>query len=48
MRFYESRQTRTSPLKYTLELSPEETEKVKKELLEIINKIKGEENEKAI
>ena len=40
MRFYELKQSRTSPVKYALELSPEEVEKVKKELFEIISKIK--------
>tara|TARA_R110002020_G_scaffold224918_4_gene434824 strand:+ start:117 stop:254 length:138 start_codon:yes stop_codon:yes gene_type:complete len=44
MLFYESRQSKTSPLKYVLELSPEEVEKVKRELFEIINKIKSSEN----
>ena len=44
MRFYESKQSKTSPVKYTLELSPEEAEKVKKELFEIISKIKLLEN----
>ena len=40
MRFYELKQSRTSPIKYSLELSAEEVEKVKKELFEIISKIK--------
>ena len=44
MLFYESRQSKTSPLKYMLELSPEEVEKIKRELFEIINKIKSSEN----
>tara|TARA_R110000824_G_scaffold221481_1_gene408587 strand:+ start:2418 stop:2555 length:138 start_codon:yes stop_codon:yes gene_type:complete len=44
MRFYELKQSRTSPIKYVLELSPQEAEKVKKELFEIISKIKSSEN----
>jgi len=46
MRFYESKQSKTSPVKYTLELSIEEVEKVKKELFEIITKIKSLDNNK--
>ena len=45
MQFHESRQSKTSPVRYVLELSPEEAEVVKKELFEIISKIvsiKGE------
>ena len=45
MRFYEARQSATSPLKYVLELSPEEVEKVKQELFDIITRIKGDVNE---
>jgi len=41
MLFYESRQSKTSPLKYMLELSPEEVEKIKRELFEIIVKLKN-------
>ena len=44
MRFYETRQSNTSPIKYVLELSPKEAEKVKKELSTIIKKIKSEES----
>ena len=40
MRFYEARQSATSPVKYVLELSPEEVEEVKAELSKIITKIK--------
>ena len=40
MRFYELKQSKTSPIKYTLELSLEEVETVKKELSQIITKIK--------
>ena len=48
MRFYETRQSNTSPIKYVLELSPKEAEKVKKELSTIIKKIKSEESKWAI
>jgi len=41
MRFYETRQSNTSPIKYVLELSPKEAEKVRKELSTIIKKIKS-------
>jgi len=44
MRFYEVKQSRTSPVKYSLELSLEEVEKIKPELFEIINKIKSSED----
>tara|TARA_B100000214_G_scaffold162361_1_gene116418 strand:- start:1190 stop:1327 length:138 start_codon:yes stop_codon:yes gene_type:complete len=44
MRFYETRQSNTSPIKYVLELSPKEAEKVIKELSTIIKKIKPEES----
>ena len=45
MQFYESRQSETSPLKYVLELSPEEAEKVKQKLFEIMEQLKKKENE---
>ena len=48
MRFYETRQSNTSPIKYVLELSPKEAEKVIKELSTIIKKIKPEESKWAI
>ena len=44
MRFIEFKQSSTSPLKYKLELSPEETEKVKDLLQQIIERLN--ENEK--
>ena len=40
MRFYEHRQSSTSPLKYRLEMSPEELEKVKELVMKIIETIK--------
>jgi len=39
MRFYEHKQSSTSPLKYNLELTPEEVEQVKELILEIIQTI---------
>jgi hypothetical protein len=39
MRFYEHRQSATSPLKYNLELSPDELEMVKEQLMEIAQTI---------
>ena len=39
MRFYESRQSRTSPLKYVLEMTPKEAGLVQKEIVEMIKKI---------
>lgn len=39
MRFYDSRQSNTSPLKYVLEMSPSEAEFVKQDIIKIINKI---------
>jgi len=39
MRFYEHRQSATSPLKYHLELSPDELEMVKEQLMEIAQTI---------
>jgi len=39
MRFIEFRQTATSPLKYKLELSPQETEEVKDLLQQIIERL---------
>ena len=44
MRFIEFKQSSTSPLKYKLELSPQETEKVKDLLQKIIERLN--ENEK--
>jgi|TARA_R110000824_G_scaffold33220_2_gene106593 hypothetical protein len=43
MRFEESRQSPTSPLKYRLELSPKEVEKVKDLIYKIIKRIKEDE-----
>lgn len=43
MRFYESRQSATSPVKYCLDLSLEELEKVKEEVMNIIQTIKSSE-----
>lgn len=40
MRLYEYRQSSTSPLKYHLELRPEELEMVKDLVMEIIDRIK--------
>ena len=39
MRFIEFRQTATSPLKYKLELSPQEAEEVKDLLQQIIERL---------
>jgi len=36
MRFYESKQSPTSPIRYRLELSLEELEKVQKEVMAVI------------
>ena len=44
MRFIEFKQSSTSPLKHNLELSPQETEKVKDLLQQIIERLN--ENEK--
>lgn len=46
MRFYEYRQSSTSPLQYSLELTPEELEKVKELVMRIIETIKLAEREK--
>ena len=43
MRFVEFRQSSTSPLKYRLELDPEETEKVKELLQKIIERLNEDE-----
>jgi len=43
MRFEEFRQSGTSPLKYLLELNPEEAEKVKDLLYKIIERLKKDE-----
>ena len=45
MRFYEYRQSDTSPSKYNLELTPEELEKVKELIITVIQIIKQEETE---
>lgn len=45
MRFYEYRQSATSPLKYTLELTPEELERVKELVMQIIQTVKQKEKE---
>tara|TARA_R110002110_G_scaffold100573_1_gene256237 strand:+ start:2478 stop:2621 length:144 start_codon:yes stop_codon:yes gene_type:complete len=37
MRFYQARQSLTSPVKYSLELSEEELEIVKKQMAEILH-----------
>ena len=44
MRFIETRQSNTSPLKYVLELKPEEAEKVKDILQKIIERLVNEKN----
>ena len=46
MRLYESRQSATSPIKYKLEMTPEEAGLVQKELIEIIRKIESLRKEK--
>jgi|TARA_A100001391_G_C4907286_1_gene235397 hypothetical protein len=43
MRFVEFRQSSTSPLKYNLELKPDEVEKVKDLLTEIIKRLQQDE-----
>ena len=43
MRFEERRQSPTSPLKYIVELTPEELEKVKDLVFQIIERIKKDE-----
>jgi hypothetical protein len=43
MRFVEFRQSQTSPVKYRLELSPKEVEKVKHLIMEIITGLKEDE-----
>jgi hypothetical protein len=43
VRFVEFKQSETSPLKYRLELSPKETEKVKDLLQEIIERLSQDE-----
>ena len=45
MRFYEYKQSSTSPLKYNLELTPEELEEVKELMINIIQTIKQKEAE---
>jgi hypothetical protein len=45
MRFYECRQSATSTLKYSLELTPEELERVKELVMQIIQTIKQKEKE---
>tara|TARA_R100000664_G_scaffold34249_1_gene55751 strand:+ start:329 stop:463 length:135 start_codon:yes stop_codon:yes gene_type:complete len=42
MKFSEHRQSRTSPLRYILELKPEEAEKVKDLLQKIIERLQDE------
>jgi hypothetical protein len=42
MRFIETRQSNTSPIKYVLELKPEEAEKVKDLLQKIIERLGNE------
>jgi len=47
MRFYEARQSDTSPVKYRLEFSEEEAEIVKKQIAEILHilyKVRKEED----
>jgi hypothetical protein len=44
MRLYEYRQSATSPLKYHLELRPEELEMTKELVMEIIKKIEARED----
>ena len=43
MRFIELRQSSTSPLKYHLELKPEEVEKVQDLLMQVIERLKKDE-----
>lgn len=43
MRFIEFRQSSTSPLKYLLELKPEEVEKVQDLLMQVIERLKKDE-----
>mgnify|MGYP003645369278 CR=1 FL=1 len=45
MRFVEFRQSATSPLKYRLEINPEEADKVKDLLQKIIERLKEDEEE---
>ena len=45
MRFYESQQSATSPVKYRLELSLEELEKVKVEVMKIIQITQSEQKD---
>ena len=42
MRFIEIKQSRTSPVRYSLELKPEEAEKVKDLLQKIIERLENE------
>ena len=43
MRLYESQQSNTSPLKYRLELTPDEFAKVKELIMDIIKSLQEEE-----
>jgi hypothetical protein len=45
MRFYEYKQSDTSPLKYNLELSPEELEKAKELIMKIIQTVRQKETD---
>jgi len=45
MRFYESRQSSTSPLKYVLEMSPKEAGVVQEELVQLIRKLESSNKE---
>jgi len=45
MRFFEFKQSNTSPVKYILELNREETEKVKDLIQQIIERLKEVEDE---
>ena len=45
MRFFEFKQSNTSPVKYILELNREETEKVKDLIQQIIERLKEIEDE---
>ena len=44
MRFYECKQSNTSPLRYRLELTLEELELVKDLVMDIINRVKQDED----
>ena len=47
MRYFEFKQSNTSPIKYILELSREETEKVKDLVQQVIERLKEVEDEQS-